>query len=514
MTVQVEDAMLTLGALLRRTSTRVPDRIALICDEQKVSYAELDRLTNRAANGLVAAGIKPGDPIGLLVNKRIELVVMFLACARMGAVATPINFKLTHDRIRFQFIHIGMKAVLIEKEHAPILEAVRDLLPDPAHIVTLPELSVPGATSWSALIDTSDADPHHEAQASDLVYLNYTSGSTGRPKGARTTHANILWNCVSNLSTFEMTEHDVFLGMFSTFSHPHELFHRSLYLGGTAVLCDSLSPRIVAKAVQQNRVTWMMAVPSFYEMLFHQAGSHHVDLSSLRVLEAGGAFVDAQTLVEFETRFGCSMMPVWGCTEATGVGIALVPGPDRKPGTIGRACAFYEVQVVDEAGKEVGPNTVGELRLRGPAVVTEYLNEPEETSRLFRDGWYHTQDLVTQDEDGFFRFVARRSEMLKIGGIRVYPSEIELAIRQHSEVQNVAVVGASDRLRGEQARAIVVRKEGTSLSEKDLRHHCRKTLAVYQVPRIIEFWEALPQLPNGKVDKKAIMAAPLPHGHE
>lgn len=516
--INTEDARLTLGEVLERTALRVPDAVALYWEDQVITYQQLNERVNRVANGFVAAGICPGDPIGLLINKRPELVITFLACARMGAIATPINYKLTHDRIRFQFEQIAMKACIVEKDYKSIFDTVQDLVVNPRHAVFLSDAPADrngvAFNTWQELLTFSATAPAWNAKSEDVVYLNYTSGSTGRPKGAITTHANIMWNCLSNLASFEMFESDVFLGMFSTFSHPHELFHRSIYLGCPAVLCDSLSPRIVGKAIQEHKVTWMMAVPSFYEMLFHQAEAGQLDLSSLRVLEAGGAFIDANTLQEMESKFGTTLMPVWGSTETSGVGLALVKSPDRKPGTIGRACAFYDFRVVNDAGQEVGPDEVGELVVQGPAVVSGYLNMPEETNKLFVDGWYHTQDLVTRDAEGFFRFVARRSEMLKIGGIRVYPVEIEQAIRSHPDVLNVVVVGASDKLRGEMARAIVIKKPGVVLTEKVLRLHCRKTLAVYQVPRIIEFWDTLPQLPNGKVDKKAIAATPLPSLHE
>lgn len=513
MQIQTEDAGLTLGEVLRRTALRLPNKVAILWEDRSITFRALDLEVNRVANGFAAAGIKPGDPVGLLVNKRPELVITFLACARMGAVATPINFKYTTDRIRYQFQHINMRAVIVDPALREVFDAIQDLLPDPGQVFFLSDPAQEKAAlsrvyaTWEGLESFPDTDPPYHAKADDVVYLNYTSGSTGRPKGALSTHANIMWNCLSNLATFDMFEDDIYTGMFSTFSHPHELFHRSIYLGCTAVLVDSLSPRIVGKAIEKFKITYMMAVPSFYEMLFHQAGN--LDLSSLRTLEAGGALIDARTLLEMEAAFKTQLMPVWGCTEANGVGLALLPGSDRKPGTIGKPCEFYEIRVVDDDGNDVAPGVVGELAIRGPAVSSGYINQPEETAAAFRDGWYYTQDLVSRDEDGFVTFVARRSEMLKIGGIRVYPIEIETAIKAHLEVATVVVVRAEEKLRGEIARAIVVRKPGTGLSEKELRAHCRKTLAVYQVPRVIEFWEALPQLPNGKIDKKAIIATPV-----
>ncbi len=507
MQVDTNDARLTLGELLQRTAQRVPGRNAILWEDRRITFEELHLEVNRVANGLTAAGIEPGDPVGLLVNKRPELVVTFLACARMGAVATPINFKYSPDRIRYQIEQIGMKAMVVDPALRTVYDAVSDLLPDKGKVFFLSDPPAGHRRSWTWLSGFPDRDPAHQARPDDICYLNYTSGSTGRPKGALATHANIVWNCLSNLATFDMYEDDVYMGMFSTFSHPHELFHRSIYLGCTAVLVDSLSPRVVGAAIERFGVTYMMAVPSFYEMLHHQAGN--MNLSSLRLLEAGGALVRAEVLEEMESAFGTPMMPVWGCTEANGVGLALLPEPGRKPGTIGKPCKFYEFRVVNDAGEEVGPGEVGEMVIRGPAVSSGYLGLPAETAAAFRDGWYFTGDMVSRDEDDFFSFVSRRTEMLKIGGIRVYPTEIETAIAAHPEVDQVVVVRAEERLRGEIARAVVVRKPGSDLTERALRAHCRQSLAVYQVPRIIEFWDELPHLPNGKIDKKAIAASPV-----
>lgn len=511
---------LTLGQTLRRAALDRPDGAALLGDERCLSWAELDQEVDRLANLLHAVGLRSGDVVGFLINKRIEVVTGFLACARIGAVMAPVNFKLHPDHARDQFRTASIKGVFTEIARDRLLEQLLPELPDPRKIIYVAGKGRLGDTAYEDLAEQPArlSAEVREPSPDQVCYLNYTSGTTGRPKGARTTHRNIQENAVATIRGLGFTRDDVFLGMFSVFAHPHELFHRSLLLGGPFVILDTMSPRIIVEAVQRFGVTWMMAVPSFYEMMLDWispppgGGSEHeghgmADVSSLRILESGGAYVGAETLARMEAAFRCTFLPVWGCTEATGVGLAN--GPDaatRRLGATGRPVPGYRFRVVAEDGQDQEPGQVGELLMAGPAVTSlGYQNMPEETAALFVDGWYHTQDLVVMDAEGFVRFVGRRSEMLKIGGIRVYPLEIEKVIKEHPDVRDVVVVRAEERIRGEIARAVVSTVPGSELDTRSLQTYCRARLAIYKVPRIIEFWLELPKLPNGKIDKRAVL---------
>jgi len=342
----------------------------------------------------------------------------------------------------------------------------------------------------------------------DVVYLNMTSGTTGRPKAGVTTHRMIQWNTRSSIEALGFTGDDRFLCMFSVFAHPHELFARPLALGGSAALVDSLNVRIVARAIEAYGVTWVMAVPSFYEMLSEHAAGTGADLSCLRMLEAGGAHLPPEAYARLAEQLHATLVPVWGSTETSGVAVAQRPGGGCTPGSMGYVAPHYEVQVRDADGVEVAPGEIGRMWVRGPAVVDGYWGDDEETRHHFRGGWYDTDDLVRRQNDGELQFCARSSEMMKIGGIRVFPLEIELALRTHPEVAEAVVVRAEEKLRGEIARAIVVLTEGAEVDARALRMHCRGQLALYQVPRLIEIWEAIPRTPAGKVDKRVIMDTP------
>ncbi|MBN1337539.1 MAG: acyl--CoA ligase [Deltaproteobacteria bacterium] len=498
----------TLGAALGEVARLRPDQPALLSPARTLTWAALDDEVDRLAALLDRVGVQPGDPVGLMCSRRVEVVTTFLACARLGAVATPVAFALRPDRVADQFETLGMVAVLTERGFDPLLERLG--LSDRRKVVYVGPPGSLGDTRYDEIAKERREPPSFRARPDTVCYLNVTSGTTGRPKGARTTHRNILVNALSGIEGLGFTDRDVFFGMFSVFSHPHELFHRSLLVGGPAVVAEATSPRAVYEMVARFRVTWVMAVPTFYQMMLDLGGTEGHDLGSLRVLEAGGDPVPEDTILEMERRFGVSFLPVWGSTETTGVVLASAPGRPRKPGSLGRPVPHYEVHVAGPGGRDVPAGEVGELWIRGPGVCSGYQNRPEETAACFEDGWLHTGDLVRRDAEGFFHLVGRASDMIKVAGLRVYPLELEQAIRAHPDVQEVVVVRHPERLRGHVPRAIVVARPGTALDPRGLRAFCRERLATFQIPRIFEIWKEIPRLPDGKVDRAAILARPSP----
>jgi len=504
---------MTLGQLLERCADRFGERAALLHAARTLTWQELDDEVNRVASLMVQLGVKKGDVVGFMLPKCPEIVTGFFACARIGAIFAPVNFKLHPDHLRYQFSSVEIRTVFVDVSFDPLLKGLLPELPDPARIIYVGEMGQYGETSYGQQESISVALPDVELGPDTVVYYNYTSGTTGKPKGAVTTHRNIVFNGLtafdrSGMEGLGFDETHVFLSMFSVFAHPHEIFHRSLLCGGSFVVLDTLSPRVTAQCIERFGISWMMAVPSFYEMLLDHADTGGIDVSSLRVLESGGAYVSGETLTRLEAKFDAHFMPVWGSTETTGVAIALRADRERVLGTTGKPIRGYEIRVVDSQGRDCAPGEIGEMIIRGPGVVSDYANHDAELDALFKDGWYWTRDLMVWTETGFLQFVGRRSEMLKIGGIRVYPLEIENVIKDHPEVRDVVVVRAEERVRGEVARAVVSLRDDSKITAQKLRQYCRDRLAVYKVPRIIEFWADIPKMPNGKVDKKGILSVP------
>ena len=503
---------MTLNKILLRNSQQYPNKTALAYHDRAISFAELNQTVNRLANGLLNMGLEKGDRVAILMPKNPKMIITFLAVAKAGGVTFPVNYKLKSADLRTIFNYVNPAMIVSEIMYSPLL----DKLFRPSHplskIIYIGGKSEAGDYSYNDIIENeSEAEPNLEIREKDVVYLNYTSGTTGVPKGVLTTHANIIWNTISCIDAFDFTHEDVHLSMFPVYAHPHELFARGLYLGGTSVLVDSIFPKTVAREIGSNKVTVLMAVPYFFKSMFSLAKLSEYDFSSLRILEAGGMYSPPEFVEKAQKLFGPKYYPVWGSTETAGVAIALRPGDEYRPGTIGRPCLNYDVKVVNSRGEEVPDGTEGEMIIKGPAVMKGYFNLPGETEAVLKNEWYYTGDIVKRDEDGFLYFLGRQSGMMKVGGMRVYPLEIVEAITAHPEVDEVAVVAERDSLRGELPIAFVIRKEGSTITESELRGFLRSKLVNYKIPRRIEFREELPHTAGGKIIKGDLEKKKSPH---
>jgi len=492
---------MTLGKILQRNAQQYPDKAAILFQEERITFSQLNDLVNRLANGLLNLGLEKGDRVAILMPKTPEVIITFLAVARAGGVIFPVNYKLKSDDLRTIFNYVSPQIVVSERIYRPLLEKL--FLPyHPLSKIIFTGKRSKKDLNLKDIIDKESSDePQVKVKESDFVYLNYTSGTTGVPKGVMTSHANIVYNTIAAIAAFNFTHQDVHLCMFPSYMHPHELFARSLYLGGTAVISDSIFPKTIAREIEDKKVTAMMAVPYFYKSLFPLVKNKDYDFSSLRISEAGGMYSPPEFVERFSELFKLDLFPVWGSTETTGIATAVRPNEGYKPGTIGRACLNYDIKVVDFHGDEVPDGQEGEMIIKGPAVMKGYFNLPGETESVLKNEWYFTGDIVRKDEKGYIYFLGRKSGMMKVGGMKVYPLEIVEAISSHPEVDEVAVVSERDAMRGERPKAFIVLNQGSNLSEGELRGYLRTKLADYKIPRKIEFIKELPRTSGGKIIK-------------
>jgi acyl-CoA synthetase (AMP-forming)/AMP-acid ligase II len=247
----------------------------------------------------------------------------------------------------------------------------------------------------------------------------------------------------------------------------------------------------------------MMGLAPIYENLLEVMEHKTYDMSSLRIPESGGMYTSVELIERFSQKLGVSLIPVWGSTETTGIAIANRPGRQMLRGSIGRPCTTYEVKIVDEDNNELMPGETGEMIFKGPAVVQGYYDAKIDNI-CFRDGWYYSGDLGKTDEKGNFFFVDRKSGMMKVAGLKVYPQEIERVLLDHPDIKEAAVIAVKDRLRGEIPKSFIVARNGKCLSEKEILSFCKERLAHYKLPRIIEIRQSLPKTGSGKINKKAL----------
>ncbi len=501
---------MTLDRMLERASRSNPDRHALVTINDSLTYGQLNDSVSSLANSLLNMGLQRGDRVATVVNKSIEAVIAFLGVIRAGGVVAPINMRLKTDTLKVNFKQVDPFAVIADPLYLPLLNKCYDPHEQKHRIILTGTSNLANTASLSELFETESSEsPELAFDENDVAYLNYTSGTTGIPKGAITTHGNLAWNTKSAVEMMQLNSDDVHLCMFSVYAHPHEIFCRSVFLGGTTVLLDSMYPKTIGRAIQDFEVTSVMAVPPFFRSLFPLVKEKRFDFSTLRIPEAGGLFSSTDFCKEFEDIFNLRLLPVWGSTETTGIALATPPTGEYKIGSLGKPCPGYEISVQGPGGREAGANETGELVISGPGVVQGYFNLPEDTTQTFRHGTCHTGDMVTRDEDGFYHFLGRRSGLMKVAGLKVYPLEVETVLLKHPDVEEAVVISLPDTLRGEIPKVFIVPKQGIEIELNELRSFCREHLADYKVPSQIEFLSELPKTEAGKVSYAALAQSAL-----
>ena len=475
----------------------IPDRIAIFYQKQRITYKQLNQIVNGLAGKLLQNRVKPGDRILIAMERRPEVVVAYLAVARVAAIAVPLNFK-------------GSKQETISVRQ--LTKPVGTLY----HSDLAPFIGVLDKNEWTISFDSELEQNQFQGcdmefsipvqNPEDIVYLNFTSGSTGQPKAAIATHSNLYYNTKASCDALDITGQDVHLPLFSVMMHPHEIFCRALLTGGSIVLIEHLYPRAIAQAISDHGVTCIMAVPPVYKLLLPFADNKNMQFDSIRVPESGGMATTNALRESFLSAFKVPMVPVWGSTETMGIAFASQVGGVTPPGSVGRILPYYEASIRNSTGQESKPGETGELWIRGPAIMSGYWDAAEETSKVFSDGWYCTGDLFDCDVDGNFYCRGRKDSMLKVSGQKVYPGEIEAVLFLHPYVRDAVVIPYNDRLRGVVPLAAVVIEPGETLTETQLREFVRDRLARYKIPRVIRFLPEMPRTSGGKIDRRWLVS--------
>jgi fatty-acyl-CoA synthase len=479
-----------------------PDKAALVDEGRVTTYAELDRRTTLLAHGLRERGVRRGDRVAYLGLNSVDLVVTMFAVARLGAVFLPLNTRLAPPEVahilrdsepRLMLWQAGFEAVGESSDVGDLgIDAVRL---DRTDGETLDSLS---AAAGAPLDEPVSLD--------DLFMIQYTSGTSGRPKGVMLSHGNIVWNVYNLLVDVDLGSDEVALvtaPLFHTAALNQVLFP-TLLKGGTALLEARFDPDRVLGLVEEHGVTLLFGVTSMYLSLAQSPLFAGADLSTLRSALSGGAPLPESLLRTWLER-GLMIIQGYGLTESS-PGATMLRAADgvRKLGSAGTACFFSDVRVVTPTLDDVPPGVAGEVLVRGPNVTSGYWRNQAATADAFTDGWLHTGDLATVDEEGYLTIVDRLKDMIISGGENIYPAEVEAAIYTHPAVAECAVVGVTDDRWGEVGQAVVVLRPGHDVSAGDLLEHLDGRLARYKIPRSVTFVTELPHNASGKLMRSRV----------
>ena len=492
-----------LGSWIGRRAAATPRLPAITFDGHTTSYGELLDRIDRLAAELAAGGVGRGDRVGYLgLNDPMFLITLF-AAARIGAVFVPLNYRLTAAELGYILADAGVHTLLADARHAAVAGPV---LSGSGVRRALALSAVPG---WEPLPDLLAnrgrlAAPVHPRSA-EVAVIMYTSGTTGRPKGAMLTHGNLFWNNVNALLSFDVSQDDV-----SLVAAP--LFHIgglnvttlvTLQKGGQIVLMPAFDPGQALKLIAEYRVTTMLGVPAMFLFMSQVPEFAAADLSSVRFLICGGAPVP-ETLISRYGQRGIAFVQGYGLTETAP--LALVLRTDEvsvKIGAAGHAVLpLSDVRLVDAQNTPVAPGERGEICVRGPQVMAGYWHNREATDAVIdAGGWFHTGDIGQADQDGYIYVVDRLKDMVITGGENVYPAEVEAVLYHHPAIAEVAVLGTPHERWGEAVTAVVALNPGAALTLAELSAFARDKLAGYKIPLRLEFIDALPRNPAGKVLK-------------
>jgi long-chain acyl-CoA synthetase len=520
--------------LLVHAAARSPQAPALAFFGRTITYGELNTHTARLANAFQSLGLVPGERVGIFLPNTPQLVIAFHAVLRLGAVAVMLNPLLSAKELGHQLADSGTRRLVLLDHFIPKLEEIRVQVDLTHSIITsltdsLPwplkwlypfkarrdGLSMgfepgPDRYSWQELLKFPPLASPPLPEPGDLAVLQYTGGTTGTPKAAMLTHGNLMVNVAQINAWLPQVRYgkERVMGLLP-FSHSFGLtacLNWPMSQGAMIIVLPRFEINGFLKAMAKYRPTMLPGVPTLFVALINDPRLPALDLSSLWACISGSAPLPQEVRDRFESLSGCTMLEGYGLTEAAPVTHFNPIQGERPAGSMGIPLPSTLAKVVDqETGtRELPPGEVGELAIQGPQVMQGYWQNPRETAMVLRDGWLYTGDLAHMDEDGYFYIVERKKDLIIAGGYKIYPREVEEVLYQHPGVQEAVAFGVPEAYRGETVKVVIVARNGAALTAADIEAHCRRLLAVYKVPKIIEFRSELPKSLVGKVLRRVL----------
>jgi acyl-CoA synthetase (AMP-forming)/AMP-acid ligase II len=499
-----------LADIVRRHAAERPDTAAIVHASRIMTYAALDRAASRVANGLIAERIRPQARIAHLDKSSDIFFELLFGAAKAGAVMVSVNWRLAPPEVLHILNDSEAEILFIGAEYFPVIEKLRD------ELKTIRKVIAFGARhgAWESFADwrdrQSERDPDLAVRPADTAIQFYTSGTTGLPKGAELTNANFAWMLPLWTKTWLLgpgVPNLVCLPMFHIGGAGWGM--AGLFSGATNHVVREFVPAEILKLIERERLQVLLLVPAMILFLVQAPQIRETDLSSVRLIVYGAAPIPADLLKQAMAIFKCGFQQVYGLTETTGA-VTLLPPEDHDPAdpqkllSCGYAQTGVELRIVGDEGADLPPGTVGEIAVRSPQIMGGYWKLPDATKRAIQGDWFFTGDAGYLDDEGYLYIYDRVKDMIVSGGENIYPAEVESALFGHPAVADVAVIGVPDERWGEAVKAVVVKKPDAELSAGELITWVRERIAGYKLPKSVDFVEALPRNPTGKILKREL----------
>lgn len=505
----------TIGGIVRTHGPALGSKTALILGDRQQSWADLYQRSCQMAQALKAVGVGGQDRVAFLDKNGIEHFEVFYGCGLLNAVSVDVNWRLAAPEVLYIVNDAQAKVLVVGPEFVPILEAIADQLTTAKTIVVIGGHE--RYPSYEDFIASGSAtDPNATVAPDDVAFQLYSSGTTGRPKGVMLTNNNFFALIPFAQEVWGFTDHTVNMaamplfhiggGGWATAGHT---------MGATTVIVRDINPVEMIQMFGKHRITHAFVVPVLLQFMLMVPDLDKADFSSIELIAYGASPISEEVLAGSLNAFKTNFMQIYGLTETTGATTILMPeehdltGP--KKGLLrscGKVVPGMQLRVVDaDTGKDMPVGEVGEIWVKGPQVMKGYWNMPEETAKsITPEGWFRTGDAAYLDAEGYVYIYDRVKDMIVSGGENVYPAEVENALMGHPAIADVAVIGVPDEKWGEVPKALVVRKPDTAVTEEEILSFARERLAGFKTPKSVDWIDALPRNPSGKILKKDLRA--------
>lgn len=488
-----------MGDGLRRNAGKFPAKVAVKDRFREISYGELNARVNQLAHGLLSLGVQKGDAVALSVGNRIEHLEVIFATAKIGALAIPLDVKWKALELASVLGALAPRFLILQEDCLGELDNARQI----RDLSFIKSLSLSADRSYGGLLTgQSAAEPAVEVREEDPFAVLLTSGTTGFPKGCLASHRTFVFHCINNAIEKGLSVHDkALLSSPIYFNAGRSFTLGTVYFGGTMILHQRFDAEEVLAAIEREKVTYIGAVPTMCERMLHVLETKPYDTGSLRCLAITGGKVHPSVLESLRDKLTPNIYRTYASTDSGQMAISKPADMAHRPSAAGRPVWCVELRLVDDNNQALAVGEVGEIVCQSPLATHGYYKNPDATNASFRDGWFYTGDLGYFDAEGYLFVVGRKKDMVKSGGISIYPLEIESVIYSHPSVAAAAVIGVPDVDWGEAVKAVVVVKPDAALDAETLIAFCKERLAGYKVPKSVEFRSSLPLTEIGKVNK-------------
>lgn len=497
---------LNLAIVLETGAFSRPQHTAIISNGHRMSYEQLNEAANRCAAALVQLGVCPGDKVAIMLPNVPEFVIAYFGVLKTGGCVVPLNILFKASEIAYQLEDSDAVVLIVDEALLPEAQQALKRVEACHHLIVVGKRALPGGECFADLLERAQPDfDTVQTRPDDSAVILYTAGAMGYPRGAELTHFNMFYNAALTADRLcKITPQDVSLAVLPLFHAFGQtcVMNATLYAGGTLTMLARFDTDRVLQVIQRDHVTLLLGVPTMYWYLQHYPGAEKYDWSSLRLCCSGGAALPVDLMRAFEKRYGLPIFEGYGLSETSPVASFNPTDKPPRPGSIGQPIYGVQMRIVDENDCALPPGQVGEIVIRGHNVMKGYHKRPGLTAEAMRGGWFHTGDLGRKDEEDYFYIVGRKKDLIKRGGLNIYPREVEDVLLAHPAIAEVAVVGIPDEVMGEEIKAFVVLEPDEAVEAEELIEYARARMAAYKYPRYIEFCTELPKDAAGKVIKR------------